>query len=60
MNANAILVAYMIENDTRVERKNLTGQLAKMQRYKDDVYFSTFVAAVLCLTLTLTLTVVQA
>ena len=58
MNANAILVAYMIDNDTLVARQKLQVRFAKVQRYKDDFYFSTFVAAVLFLTLTLT--VVQA
>lgn len=54
MNANAILIAYMIYDDTRVARKNLSGQFTKMQRYKYDLYFSTLMATLLVLTLTLT------
>ena len=45
MNANAILVAYMIGNVTRVARENLQGRFKKMQRYDYHVYLSTLVAA---------------
>ena len=53
MNANAILVAYMIENDTRVTLEDLPVRLAQVRSYKADLYFSTLVAAVVCLTLTM-------
>ncbi len=51
MNANAILIAYMIENDTRPGLANLPLRLAQVPDYKADVYFSTLVAAALYLTL---------
>jgi hypothetical protein len=51
MNANAILVAYMIENDMRVAPDGLPMRLAKVRNFRADVYFSTFVAAVAYLAL---------
>lgn len=51
MNANAILVAYMIENDMRPAPANLPARLAKVPDYSADIYFSTFIAAVAYLTL---------